>query len=298
MSDFAHFSDIPLSPKDRIRLAISTLPNLSTDSIPIDDSCPICLVSFRCLVDCGTSTAPTSILRPEIAESEKLETFGDVANEWAAEEEDLENARGVTRLDGCGHVFCRKDLIVWISSFHGTCPTCRHTFLDIRPPSDSDDESSDGGEYIPHTNPSSDFEDEDDLDLDLELEAEVDYEGTDQEDAWSGGVGGSDDSAWGFEDGEHDTGELDLDLEGAEGMVLDEGEVREVENFECGEYMWDESMEGYEDVNWDDGLTDGDTMSEGELASGGSELGGMDDDAAIRDADTSGEAAETVEEPK
>jgi hypothetical protein len=31
---------------------------------------------------------------------------------------------------------------------HGTCPSCRHMYLDIRPPTDSDDES-DGGEYIP-----------------------------------------------------------------------------------------------------------------------------------------------------
>jgi len=41
---------------------------------------------------------------------------------------------------------------------HGNCPTCRHTFLDIRLPSESDDESSDGGEYIPD----DDFDDEED----------------------------------------------------------------------------------------------------------------------------------------
>ena len=41
---------------------------------------------------------------------------------------------------------------------HGNCPTCRHDFLDIRPLSESDDESSDGGEYIPYEH------DEDDLD--------------------------------------------------------------------------------------------------------------------------------------
>jgi hypothetical protein len=41
---------------------------------------------------------------------------------------------------------------------NGSCPTCRHKFLDIRPPSDSDEESSDGGEYIPNL----DEEDDDD----------------------------------------------------------------------------------------------------------------------------------------
>ena len=32
---------------------------------------------------------------------------------------------------------------------HGTCPACRHSFLDVKPVSESDDESSDGGEYNP-----------------------------------------------------------------------------------------------------------------------------------------------------
>ena len=39
---------------------------------------------------------------------------------------------------------------------HGSCPTCRNTFLYIR--SESDDESSDGGEYIPNPD---EFEEED-----------------------------------------------------------------------------------------------------------------------------------------
>ena len=53
---------------------------------------------------------------------------------------------------------------------HGTCPACRHAFLDIPPPSDSDTESEDG-DYIPD-------EDEDDMDTedDLDFEPEVDWD--------------------------------------------------------------------------------------------------------------------------
>jgi hypothetical protein len=48
-------------------------------------------------------------------------------------------------------------LLRHLASQRGSCPTCRHAFLDIQPPSESDDESSDGGEYIPN-----DEDDEDD----------------------------------------------------------------------------------------------------------------------------------------
>jgi hypothetical protein len=55
---------------------------------------------------------------------------------------------------------------------HGSCPTCRHIFLDIRPPCESDGESSDG-DYFP--NEEEDEEEEDDfLDGDAEDEFEVD----------------------------------------------------------------------------------------------------------------------------
>ena len=45
---------------------------------------------------------------------------------------------------------------------HGNCPTCRHNFLDIRPLSESDDESSDGGEYIPYELDEDDSDNSDD----------------------------------------------------------------------------------------------------------------------------------------
>ena len=65
---------------------------------------------------------------------------------------------------------------------HGTCPACRHVFLDIRPISESDGESSDG-DYIPDED-----EDEDD-DWDFEPASEwgvSDYEMEDSttQDRW------------------------------------------------------------------------------------------------------------------
>ncbi|RDB22570.1 hypothetical protein Hypma_010247 [Hypsizygus marmoreus] len=117
---------VPQDARDRIKLIIDSLPVISVQDLPdTDDSCPICLTSFSSL-------------------------FADRTDPEA----------GVTKLIACNHIFCKKDLIQWIQSLHGNCPTCRHTFLDIIPPSESDDESSDGGEYIPNER-DEDFEDED-----------------------------------------------------------------------------------------------------------------------------------------
>lgn len=46
---------------------------------------------------------------------------------------------------------------------HGTCPACRHPFLPELLTTESDDESSDGGEYLP-----TEYEAESDMDTDLE----------------------------------------------------------------------------------------------------------------------------------
>jgi len=54
---------------------------------------------------------------------------------------------------------------------HGSCPTCRDIFLDIRPPCESDGESSDG-DYFP--NEEEDEEEDDFFDGDGEDEFEVD----------------------------------------------------------------------------------------------------------------------------
>ncbi|KAG7449315.1 uncharacterized protein BT62DRAFT_992354 [Guyanagaster necrorhizus] len=101
----------------RVGQLIQSLVVLEKHTVPLQDSCPICLIPFSDFFDDGDNLAPDC---------------------------------GVTKLDGCGHIFCRKDLTEWIRTLHGSCPTCRHIFLDIRPPSESDDESSDGGEYIPN----------------------------------------------------------------------------------------------------------------------------------------------------
>lgn len=37
---------------------------------------------------------------------------------------------GVTKLQKtCGHLFCRKDIMRWISEGHGSCPNCRRPLL-------------------------------------------------------------------------------------------------------------------------------------------------------------------------
>lgn len=108
---------------------------------------------------------------------------------------------------------------------HGTCPTCRHTFLDVKPISESDNESSDD-DYIPHD---EEFEDED--------EDEDDFEFTDDD--------GDDESDF----------SLELDPRGLDEFVDAQEEI-------TGEDEADEdSMR-----NW--GLSDGDSLSDGEFSFG------------------------------
>jgi hypothetical protein len=60
-------------------------------------------------------------------------------------------------------------LVVHAIQQHGTCPTCRHTFLsNVHPQSESEDES-DGGEYVPYEH-EDEFEDENDGDYSFEDE--------------------------------------------------------------------------------------------------------------------------------
>jgi len=74
------------SPHDRIRRLISALPVLKKDSVPLDENCPICLISFDVI----------------LGEEKGLEclTQEDGENEIAN--------HGVTKLI-CGHLFCRKE---------------------------------------------------------------------------------------------------------------------------------------------------------------------------------------------
>jgi hypothetical protein len=67
-----------MSPQDRIEIFLESLPVLNKDTdLVLEDSCPICLMPFASILaeDCSTE--------PEIA--------------------------GVTKLTGCGHMFCRKE---------------------------------------------------------------------------------------------------------------------------------------------------------------------------------------------
>lgn len=73
------------SVSDRVKQFIRDLPILPKDQIPVEDSCPICLVPF------------TEILKG-------LED----AVEPGAEDEDGDE-RGVTKLEECGHIFCRRE---------------------------------------------------------------------------------------------------------------------------------------------------------------------------------------------
>jgi len=67
-----------MSPQDRIEIFLESLPVLNKDSdVVLEDSCPICLMPFSSIFaeDCSAE--------PELA--------------------------GVTKLMGCGHIFCRRE---------------------------------------------------------------------------------------------------------------------------------------------------------------------------------------------
>ncbi|PPR06594.1 hypothetical protein CVT24_001775 [Panaeolus cyanescens] len=117
-------------------------------------------VAMKAIIDSAIMALPVLVRADVKAHGEELcsvcyfsydQKFEDEekAKKEAPEEAAEERVLGVTKVDGCGHLFCRECLVEWIQSYHGTCPKCRHLFLEIKPITDSDDESSDGGEYIP-----------------------------------------------------------------------------------------------------------------------------------------------------
>lgn len=113
---------------------------------------------------------------------------------------------------------------------HGTCPTCRHPFLDIQPPSDSDDESSDGGEYLPDQLDIDAFTDADDFDPE-EYERELQLMALDEDED-------SDDSAY-----------LNLYRSFSEEGVTDSDSLLDEEDYESDEddsLMTADSSEGSE----------------------------------------------------
>ena len=76
-------AELHLSVQERIQLAISRLPVLAKEEIPLDDSCPICINSFEAVL-----------------EGKVHEGLGEALLE-------LDELAGVTKLVGCGHIFCR-----------------------------------------------------------------------------------------------------------------------------------------------------------------------------------------------
>ena len=77
-------AELHLSVPERIERAISLLPALIKAEIPQDDSCPICLNPFDTIFEGSSLT--------EITE-EPTPAPGEIA--------------GVTKLVGCGHIFCK-----------------------------------------------------------------------------------------------------------------------------------------------------------------------------------------------
>lgn len=70
----------------------------------MNEHCSICYNSFAAI----------------IAEEEML-----LANDTPVSERDL----GVTKLQTCGHYFCRKDISKWILEGNDACPYCRVSYL-------------------------------------------------------------------------------------------------------------------------------------------------------------------------
>ncbi|KAK7696048.1 hypothetical protein QCA50_000689 [Cerrena zonata] len=241
---------IPMTTLERIAQVIHRLPILTKEEVPMEDSCPICLMAL------------SSIVEGSIQNEGSLEMCG----------RDVQLS-GITKLEGCGHVFCRVDLIEWIRGRHGTCPACRHTFLDVKPLSESEYESSDG-DYIPGEDDEEEEEEEEDgfLDTDgfTDYEDEFDIEMEDPMHSTYGPMStGASAGRPGFfsmvPSGSVHGSEDDVDLwgglEDADGEVLRVGSVREVDLDWDGEEWVDEEEE--ENL----GLSDGsESLSEGDLS--------------------------------
>ncbi|TBU48996.1 hypothetical protein BD309DRAFT_948271 [Dichomitus squalens] len=205
-----------LTVQERIQLAISRLPSLTKEQIPTDDPCPICLNPFDSILDGKT----------------REELGGDPAP-------DSDDLAGVTKLVGCGHIFCKACLVEWIRGRHGSCPSCRRIFSSLKPPSDSDNESSDG-DYVPGDDEEDDEDDGffdsdgfmetdsvfDDMDIEDSIsvgaEAEMD---ADEDDLWEEEAANvrMEDENWGLSDGASDS------LSEVEGLTMS-GELPETDD--------------------------------------------------------------------
>ena len=80
---------VPLTAEQRITRAIVKLPTLTAEQITQDDCCPICLIPFSAILN---HTAPSAGVLQHLPVAP-----------------DAVDLSGVTRLDGCGHTFCRLE---------------------------------------------------------------------------------------------------------------------------------------------------------------------------------------------
>jgi len=81
--------DALLTPQQRIKLVLDALPVLGKDNVDIDEPCPICLMPLSAV----------------FAEGEEI-----LAKRGEGDEEEC--ITGVTKLVGCGHVFCRREYVL------------------------------------------------------------------------------------------------------------------------------------------------------------------------------------------
>ena len=87
--------DALLSPHDRIKNLLASLPVLGKDAVDLEEPCPICLMPFSSVLadeaDAGLNSTESNKDADE-KEKDKEEALG-----------------GVTKLVGCGHIFCRRE---------------------------------------------------------------------------------------------------------------------------------------------------------------------------------------------
>ncbi|KAF9651130.1 hypothetical protein BDM02DRAFT_977210 [Thelephora ganbajun] len=93
-----------------LKKLISELPSMSEQELAaageLDSACPICFVPFSAI----------------LAEHEIAAAMDSSAHPT----EEL----GITKLSKtCGHIFCRKDIMTWVTTNHRTCPACRTPIL-------------------------------------------------------------------------------------------------------------------------------------------------------------------------
>jgi RING-type zinc-finger len=102
----------PLTIQEQIRAIIDDLPTLPPNSYPLEDSCPICLLPFSLIL---AEQEPSGDGRNMVSEVDHRQNS--VLDHFSQSSELDHEYPGVTKLIGCGHVFCKKDLVEWIQNY-------------------------------------------------------------------------------------------------------------------------------------------------------------------------------------